>query len=272
MTKKETKNETKVPAGYMPKLQALYKEKVLPALLKDMNVKSPMAVPKMTKIVINIGVKEAREDIKALETAKADLTAIAGQAAQVRRAKKSISNFKLREGMPIGVRVTLRGARMYEFMERFICIACHTAIQLDSCRCQCHLCTAADAAANQRVNTVFRQETCQCTVTAAVGRNNSSVLHRAVLYIVNLKCFRVSEVLKNLSVFIRYCDSHCLSPFLRQYCLCLLPCSARASPAAAIFLTQLIRPARNAQSIITHSCRSVKQLAVPNPQQKRWQP
>ena len=126
--------------------------------------------------------------------------------------------------------------------------------------------------ANQRVNTVFRQETCQCTVTAAVGRNNSRALHRAVLYIVNLKCFRVSEVLKNLSVFIRYCDSHCLSPFLRQYCLCLLPCSARASPAAAIFLTQLIRPARNAQSIITHSCRSVKQLAVPNPQQKRWQP
>ena len=124
MTKKETKNETKVPAGYMPKLQALYKEKVLPALLKDMNVKSPMAVPKMTKIVINIGVKEAREDIKALEVAKEDLTAIAGQAAQVRRAKKSISNFKLREGMPIGVRVTLRGAKMYEFMERFICIAC----------------------------------------------------------------------------------------------------------------------------------------------------
>ena len=112
--KKETK-VTKAPEGYVPSLQALYKEKVLPALLKDMNV---------TKIVINIGVKEAREDIKAMEIAKSDLTAIAGQAAQVRRAKKSISNFKLREGMPIGVRVTLRGARMYEFMERFISIAC----------------------------------------------------------------------------------------------------------------------------------------------------
>ena len=124
MTKKETKNVTKAPEGYQPRLQTLYKEKVLPALLKDMNVKSPMAVPRMTKIVINIGVKDAREDIKALETAKEDLTAIAGQAAQVRRAKKSISNFKLREGMPIGVRVTLRGAKMYEFMERFICIAC----------------------------------------------------------------------------------------------------------------------------------------------------
>ncbi|MBP5430424.1 MAG: 50S ribosomal protein L5 [Elusimicrobiaceae bacterium] len=108
----------------MPSLQALYKEKVLPALLKEMGVKSPMAAPKLTKIVINIGVKEAREDIKAMEIAKNDLTAIAGQAAQIRRAKKSISNFKLREGMPIGVRVTLRGARMYEFMERFISIAC----------------------------------------------------------------------------------------------------------------------------------------------------
>ena len=83
-----------------------------------------MAAPKLEKIVINVGVKEAREDIKALEIAKDDLTAIAGQASQVRRAKKSISNFKLREGMPIGVRVTLRGARMYEFMERFINIAC----------------------------------------------------------------------------------------------------------------------------------------------------
>ena len=124
MTKKETTTVTKAPEGYQPRLQTLYKEKVLPALLKDMNVKSPMAVPRLTKIVINIGVKDAREDIKALEVAKEDLTAIAGQAAQVRRAKKSISNFKLREGMPIGVRVTLRGAKMYEFMERFICIAC----------------------------------------------------------------------------------------------------------------------------------------------------
>ena len=117
--KKETK-VTKAPEGYVPSLQALYKEKVLPALLKEMGVKSPMAAPKLTKIVINIGVKEAREDIKAMEIAKSDLTAIAGQAAQVRRAKKSISNFKLRRGMPIGVRVTLRGERMYEFLERLI--------------------------------------------------------------------------------------------------------------------------------------------------------
>ncbi len=119
---KETKKTT--TASYQPALQQLYKEKVLPALLKDLGIKSPMAAPKLEKIVINIGVKEAREDIKALEIAKEDLTAIAGQASQVRRAKKSISNFKLREGMPIGVRVTLRGARMYEFLERFINIAC----------------------------------------------------------------------------------------------------------------------------------------------------
>ena len=79
-----------------------------------------MAVPKLEKIVINIGVKEAREDVKALDVAREDLTAIAGQAAQVRKAKKSISNFKLREGMPIGVKVTLRGERMYEFMDRLI--------------------------------------------------------------------------------------------------------------------------------------------------------
>ena len=119
---KETKKTT--TASYQPALQQLYKEKVLPALLKDLGIKSPMAAPKLEKIVINIGVKEAREDIKALEIAKEDLTAIAGQASQVRRAKKSISNFKLREGMPIGVRVTLRGIRMYEFLERFINIAC----------------------------------------------------------------------------------------------------------------------------------------------------
>jgi len=121
---KETKKTTKTASDYQPTLQKLYKEKVLPALLKDLGVKSPMAAPKLEKIVINIGVKEAREDIKALDIAKDDLTAIAGQASQVRRAKKSISNFKLREGMPIGVRVTLRGARMFEFMERFINIAC----------------------------------------------------------------------------------------------------------------------------------------------------
>ena len=85
---KETKKTTKTASDYQPTLQKLYKEQVLPALLKEMGVKSPMAAPKLEKIVINIGVKEAREDIKALEIAREDLTAIAGQASQVRRAKK----------------------------------------------------------------------------------------------------------------------------------------------------------------------------------------
>ncbi|MDR0646043.1 MAG: 50S ribosomal protein L5 [Elusimicrobiota bacterium] len=116
---KENKKTAKI-ADYTPRLKALYKEKVLAALLKEMKVKSVMAVPKMDKIVINIGVADAREDIKFLDIAKEDLAVISGQAAQVRRAKKSISNFKLREGMPIGVKTTLRGDKMYEFFDRFV--------------------------------------------------------------------------------------------------------------------------------------------------------
>jgi large subunit ribosomal protein L5 len=118
---KENKKTAKT-AGYTPRPKALYKEKVIPALLKEMKVKSVMAAPKLDKIVINIGVADAREDIKFLDIAKEDLTVISGQMAQVRRAKKSISNFKLREGMPIGVKVTLRGDRMYEFFDRFVSI------------------------------------------------------------------------------------------------------------------------------------------------------
>jgi large subunit ribosomal protein L5 len=118
--KKETKKTTAKPSGYQPRLKAEYKQKVLPALLKEMGVKSPMAAPKLEKVVINIGVADAREDIKFLDIAREDLTNIAGQLAQIRRAKKSISNFKLREGMPIAVRVTLRGDKMFEFVDRFI--------------------------------------------------------------------------------------------------------------------------------------------------------
>ena len=117
--KKETKKTVKAE-GYQPRLKAYYKENVLPALLIDLGVKSPMAAPKLEKIVINIGVADAKEDIKFLDIAREDLSNIAGQLAQVRRAKKSISNFKLREGMPIGVRVTLRGDKMYEFFDRFV--------------------------------------------------------------------------------------------------------------------------------------------------------
>ena len=112
-----------LPKDYKPRMRELYKQKVIPAMMKDLSLKSPMAVPKITKIVINIGVSEAKENIQALDLAKEDLAQIAGQMPQIRRAKKSISNFKLRQGMPIAVRVTLRGAIMYEFLDRFISLS-----------------------------------------------------------------------------------------------------------------------------------------------------
>ncbi|MCX5783642.1 MAG: 50S ribosomal protein L5 [Elusimicrobia bacterium] len=121
---KEAKSEPAIPKDYTPRLKSAYKEKVLPALVKELELTSPMAAPKLDKIVIGIGVSEAKENIAALDQAKADLALISGQSPQIRRAKKSISNFKLRQGMPIGLRVTLRGGRMYEFLDRFISIAC----------------------------------------------------------------------------------------------------------------------------------------------------
>jgi large subunit ribosomal protein L5 len=120
---KDNQKEGALPKDYKPRLRELYTKKVIPAIMKELELKSPMAVPKITKIVINIGVSEAKENIQALDLAKEDLAQIAGQAPQIRRAKKSISNFKLRQGMPIGVRVTLRGARMYEFLDRFISLS-----------------------------------------------------------------------------------------------------------------------------------------------------
>jgi len=112
-----------LPKGYKVRMNDLYLKTVRPALMKDFELTSPMAAPRMTKIVINIGVSEAKENIQALDQAREDLTLISGQAPQVRRAKKSISNFKLREGMPIAVRVTLRGTRMYEFFDRFVSLS-----------------------------------------------------------------------------------------------------------------------------------------------------
>ena len=125
MTKENSKGteERALPENYQPRLKTAYLQKIVPALMKDLSLKSPMAAPKMTKIVINIGVSEAKENIQALDLAKEDLAQIAGQAPQVRRAKKSISNFKLRQGMPIAVRVTLRGFMMYEFFDRFVTLS-----------------------------------------------------------------------------------------------------------------------------------------------------
>jgi large subunit ribosomal protein L5 len=103
-----------------PRLKEHYKNIVIPEMTKKFGLKNPFEVPRIMKLVVNMGVNEAKEDIKALDVATAELSAIVGQKPQVRRAKKSISNFKLREGMPIGLKVTLRGARMYEFMDRLI--------------------------------------------------------------------------------------------------------------------------------------------------------
>jgi large subunit ribosomal protein L5 len=100
-----------------------YRNQVIPEMIKRFSLKNIFQVPRIQKVVINMGVNDAKEDIKAMDVATAELAAIAGQKPQVRRAKKSISNFKLRQGMPIGLRVTLRGARMYEFLDRFINIA-----------------------------------------------------------------------------------------------------------------------------------------------------
>jgi large subunit ribosomal protein L5 len=105
------------------RLAESYKREVVPALMKRFNYKSPMQVPRLEKIAINIGVGAATQDAKLVEAAARDLEAIVGQKVVITRAKKSISNFKLREKMPIGCRVTLRRARMYEFLDRFISVS-----------------------------------------------------------------------------------------------------------------------------------------------------
>jgi large subunit ribosomal protein L5 len=103
-----------------PRLKERYRNEIATAMLKEFDHANPMAVPKLEKIVLNMGLGEAHSNAKLLETAKAELATITGQAPVVTRAKKSIAAFKLREGMQIGVRVTLRGDRMYEFLDRLI--------------------------------------------------------------------------------------------------------------------------------------------------------
>jgi large subunit ribosomal protein L5 len=106
-----------------PRLQQRYQEEILPKLQKEFNYGNVMAVPKLTKITINVGIGEAKSDIKLLDEAAATLTILSGQKASVRRARKSVSNFKLRKGQPIGATVTLRGVRMFEFLDRLITLA-----------------------------------------------------------------------------------------------------------------------------------------------------
>mgnify|MGYP000890747860 CR=1 FL=1 len=106
----------------MARLREKYREEVVPELMKEFNYSNIMEVPKLEKIVINIGLGEAVSNAKSLEAAVGDLTAITGQKPVVTRAKKSIAAFKLRAGMPIGAMVTLRGPRMYEFLDRYVSI------------------------------------------------------------------------------------------------------------------------------------------------------
>ena len=109
--------------GYEPRLKTRYAQEVRPRLKDELGVTSVMQVPRVQKITLNMGVGEAKTEAKALDGAIEELTTIAGQRAHVRRARKSIAGFKVREGMPVGARVTLRGARMWEFLDRLVSIA-----------------------------------------------------------------------------------------------------------------------------------------------------
>jgi large subunit ribosomal protein L5 len=106
-----------------PRLQTRYREEIVPALQKQFDIANIMTVPGLTKVVVNMGVGEAARDSKLIEGAVRDLTAITGQKPQVTKARKSIAQFKLREGMPIGAHVTLRGDRMWEFTDRLLSLA-----------------------------------------------------------------------------------------------------------------------------------------------------
>ncbi len=104
----------------VPRLLKKYREEIVPELMNRFGYESVMQVPRLEKIVINMGIGEAARDIKLLESAMDDLAMITGQRPAIRRARKSISNFKIRRGMPVGCKVTLRRARMYEFFDRFV--------------------------------------------------------------------------------------------------------------------------------------------------------
>ena len=127
--KSEKREEPKAPeqarhsAKETPRLRTRFDKEVAPAMMKEFEVKNPMAVPRLHKIVVNMGVGEATQNAKILDPAVNELTQITGQKPVVTRAKKSIAAFKVREGMPIGAMVTLRGERMYEFFDRLVNVA-----------------------------------------------------------------------------------------------------------------------------------------------------
>ena len=105
------------------RMKVLYQNEVAPALMKKFEYSSPMQIPRLEKVVINVGCGEARDNSKIIDAVVADLTAISGQKPVVTHARKSVANFKLREGMPVGVKVTLRADRMWEFLDRFFNVA-----------------------------------------------------------------------------------------------------------------------------------------------------
>ena len=128
MAKKEKaaaaqKEENVSLVGYVPNLQKKYKEEIIAKMQKEFNYQSVMQVPKLVKITINQGIGAATGDKKLVEVAQQELTAITGQKAVITNSKKDVSNFKLRKGMPIGVKVTLRSMKMYEFLERLIAVS-----------------------------------------------------------------------------------------------------------------------------------------------------
>jgi large subunit ribosomal protein L5 len=118
-----TKTKTRQQNGYVARLKERYEQDVRPGLKDELGLSSVMKVPRIEKITLNMGVGEAKTNARALDRAVEELTTISGQRAQVTRAKKSIAGFKIREGMPIGAKVTLRGVRMYEFLDRLVSIA-----------------------------------------------------------------------------------------------------------------------------------------------------
>jgi large subunit ribosomal protein L5 len=109
--------------NYVPRMKEEYENKIRPALKDELGLSSIMQVPRIEKITLNMGVGEAKTDAKQLDQAMDELTIIAGQRPQIRKARKSVAQFKIREGMPIGAKVTLRGARMYDFLDRLVSIA-----------------------------------------------------------------------------------------------------------------------------------------------------
>lgn len=120
---KQQAADTASQAAPQARLQQIYREKIVPELVKKFGYKSVMQVPRLTKITLNMGVSEAVSDKKVMDHAVGDLTKIAGQKPVVTKSKKAIAGFKIRDGVPIGTMVTLRGVRMYEFLDRFVTIA-----------------------------------------------------------------------------------------------------------------------------------------------------